>query len=89
MSNETGQAFPLAVHVRDRHTFLGLGVCCREHSVSLLIAFSHVDEVTVQLVCVSFTHIVSGSCPFIKDSLYGLLVAPSKPIFGLTSKGQI
>lgn len=63
-----------------------LGVCCREHSVSLLIAYTHVDKVTVQLVCVSFTHIVIP-CSFIKDSLYGLLVAASKPVFGLTSKG--
>lgn len=54
--------------------------------MSLLIAYTHVDKVTVQLVCVSFTHIVIP-CSFIKDSLYGLLVAASKPVFGLTSKG--
>lgn len=60
MSNETGQAFSFAVHIRDTH-FLGVWVCIAENTVSLLVSFTHMDKLTVQLVCVSFTHVVSGS----------------------------
>lgn len=54
MSNETGQAFIFAVHVRDTH-FLGVWVSVAENPCDS-VSFAHMDKFTVQLVCVFFTH---------------------------------